>query len=392
MFDRRGKGLYIKRMNVNKNCVKEKMNRKSQIYKKCRPGRYISCFIVLCMCLVCVTCSLSACGTDGTRVVFTTGFGKDEVFRIGDAKCTVPELMVYLTTTQNRYESVYGIEVWNVAKDDMTLEDNVKETVLARIAQVKTMCLLAKSKDVELDEEETQLVKQAAAEYFASLNETEIQMMGVDESVIEQLYSEYALANKIYQYIIRDINPEISDDEARTITIQHILLRTWTTDGSGTRIAYTEDVKQSVYEKACEIRNMAVAEEKDFLELASKYSEDAEITLSFGKGEMDKVFEDTAFSLETNEISPVIETETGYHIIKCISTFDREQTELSKLEIVEERRREVFGEEYNAFADKLVRQLNTKLWDGITLIHDEQVNTTTFFEIYSKYFPEDFKG
>ena len=214
--------------------------------------------------------------------------------------------------------------------------------------------------------------------------------MGVDESVIEQLYSEYALANKIYQYIIRDINPEISDDEARTITIQHILLRTWTTDGSGTRIAYTEDVKQSVYEKACEIRNMAVAEEKDFLELASKYSEDAEITLSFGKGEMDKVFEDTAFSLETNEISPVIETETGYHIIKCISTFDREQTELSKLEIVEERRREVFGEEYNAFADKLVRQLNTKLWDGITLIHDEQVNTTTFFEIYSKYFPEDF--
>ena len=135
---------------------------------------------------------------------------------------------------------------------------------------------------------------------------------------------------------------------------------------------------------------MAVAEEKDFLELASKYSEDAEITLSFGKGEMDKVFEDTAFSLETNEISPVIETETGYHIIKCISTFDREQTELSKLEIVEERRREVFGEEYNAFADKLVRQLNTKLWDGITLIHDEQVNTTTFFEIYSKYFPEDF--
>ena len=178
----------------------------------------------------------------------------------------------------------------------------MKETVLARIAQVKTMCLLAKSKDVELDEEETQLVKQAAAEYFASLNETEIQMMGVDESVIEQLYSEYALANKIYQYIIRDINPEISDDEARTITIQHILLRTWTKDGSGTRIAYTEDVKQSVYEKACEIRNMAVAEEKDFLELASKYSEDAEITLSFGKGEMDKVFEDTAFSLETNEI------------------------------------------------------------------------------------------
>ena len=367
------------------------MNRKPRKSGKYVPAKYVG-RALLCLCLIFFICCLPACGADGTRVVFTTGFGKDEVFRIGDAKCTIPELMVYLTTTQNRYESVYGIEVWNVAKDDVTLEENVKETVLARIAQVKTMCLLAKSKDVELDEEELQLVEQAAAEYLASLNETEIQMLGVDETLALQLYSEYALANKIYQYIIQDINPEISDDEARTIVVQHILLRTWTTDGSGTRIAYTEDVKQSVYEKACEIRNMAETGEKDFLELASKYSEDSEITLSFGKGEMEQAFEDIAFSLETNEISPVLETDNGYHIIRCISTFDREQTERSKLEIVEERRREVFGEEYNAFADTLVRQLNTKLWDEVTLIHDEQVNTTSFFEIYSKYFSDDFKG
>lgn len=368
-------------MNTDKKRVKEKVNRKR-----------MSHFVAGCLCLLLVIGSFSACGTEGTRVVFTTGFGKDEVFRIGDARCTVHELMVYLTTTQNRYESVYGSEVWKVAKDDVTLEENVKETVLARIAQVKTMCLLADSKGIELNEGEIKLVKQAAKEYFSSLNETEIQLMGVDESVIYRLYSEYALANKIYQYIIQDINPEISDDEARTIMVQYILLRTWTTDGRGARVTYGEDVKQSVYEKACEIREIAVSGEQDFTELASKYSEDSEITLSFGKGEMDKAFEDIAFSLETDEISPVIETESGYHIIKCISTFDREQTELSKLKIVEERRREVFGQEYNAFADTLVRQLNTKLWDEITLIHDEQVNTTAFFEIYSKYFPEDSKG
>ena len=77
-----------------------------------------------------------------------------------------------------------------------------------------------------------------------------------------------------------------------------------------------------------------------------------------------------------------------YHIIMCISTFDREQTDLNKLEIVEERRREVFGEEYDAFVETLVRQLNTKLWEEIRLIHDEEVDTTNFFEVYSKYFPE----
>lgn len=343
---------------------------------------------ILMLCLGLGICGMTACDGEGARVVFTTGLGENEVFRIADINCTRAEIMVYLTTMQNRYESVYGPEIWSVAKDNVTLEENVKDTVLARIAQIKTMCLLAERENVELDDEEIRLAEQAAAEYFSSLNETEIRLMGVEVGAIRQLYEEYALANKVYQYIIQDINPEISDDEARTITVQHILLRTWTTDGSGARVTYTEDVKESVYEKACEIREMAVSGGQDFLDLASRYSEDTTITYSFGKGVMDAAFEETAFSLETGEISEVIETESGYHIIKCTNTFDREQTELSKLEIVEERRREVFGEEYDAFADTLVRQLNTDLWEEIALIHDEKVKTTDFFDVYAKYFPE----
>ena len=110
------------------------------------------------------------------------------------------------------------------------------------------------------------------------------------------------------------------------------------------------------------------------------------MTYSFGKGEMDITFEETSFSLETYEISEVIETESGYHIIKCISTFDREQTDLSKLEILEERRREVFGQEYDAFVATLARQLNSSLWETIELIYDSKVTTMDFFDVYEEYF------
>ena len=330
----------------------------------------------------------TACGGDGsgTKVVFTTGFGDDEVFRIGNVSCTKAEIMVYLTTTQNQYESVYGSEVWNVALGDVTLEENVKETVLAKIAQIKTMYLLALSKEVNLDEKEQEQVRQASEEYFQSLNERERELMGADLKTIQQLYTEYALADKVYQYIIQDINPEISDDEARTITVQHILIRTYTLTVAGEREPLPRDLKQAVYEKACEVRELAVNGENDFVDLASRYSEDSTITYSFGKGEMDKNFEETAFQLETGEISQVIESDSGYHIIKCISTFDREQTDLSKQVIVEERRREVFGQEYDEFVDTLVRNLNTTLWEEIILLHDPEVTTTNFFEIYAKHF------
>ncbi len=325
-------------------------------------------------------------GGIGKKVVFTTGFEKDEVFRIEDVSCVVPELMVYLTTTQNQYESVYGAKVWEVSLEGATLEDNVKETVLAKIAQIKTMYLLAEEKEVELDETEEEQVQKAAEEYFGSLGEKEKELLGITKELVVQMYREYALADKVYAFIIRDVNPEISDDEARTITVQHILLRTYVLDGAGNRAVYNDDLKESVYEKASSIREQAITGEQDFVELASKYSDDTNITYSFGKGDMDIVFEETAFRLETGEISEVFETDAGYHIIKCLSTFDREQTDLNKLEIVDERRREIFGQEYDAFVATLVRQLNEEVWEEVSLIHDEEVTTTGFFESYHKYF------
>ena len=141
----------------------------------------------------------------GKKVVFTTGFGQDEVFRIGSVSCTKPEVMVYLTNVQNRYEEVYGKEVWTISKDGVTLEDNVRETVLARLAQVKTMYLLALEKEVSLEESEQALVRRAAEEYYQSLSERETELLGVKQDTIQTLYEEYALANKVYEYIIRDV-------------------------------------------------------------------------------------------------------------------------------------------------------------------------------------------
>ena len=343
---------------------------------------------VIAACLA-VSMLLSACGSKedaDTKVVLTTGFGKNEIFRIEGISCTLPEIMVYLTTTQNQYESVYGSKIWEADLDGVTLEQNVKETVLAKMAQVKTMNLLARQNEVTLDEKEEEKVKEAAHAYYAGLNETEIEKMGITEETIENLYSEYALADKVYEYIIKDINPEISDDEARTITVEHILIKTYTLDGTGKKIPYTDAAKQEAYEKAEEILQLAEAGEEDFEALIKKYSEDQTATYSFGKGTMDPAFEEAAFNLGTDELSGIVETEFGYHIIKCISTFNREETDANKVKIVEQRKEEVFGEEYDEFVSSLTRKLNESLWEEVSFIHDTEVVTKNFFDVYDAYF------
>ena len=323
--------------------------------------------------------------TENMKVVLTTGFGKDEIFRIEDVSCSKAEIMVYLTNMQNRYESVYGEEILDTEIDGVTLEENVKETAIANMAQIKAMTLLARKHNVTLTEEELSLVKEAAAEYFSSLNETEIVQMGVNEDTIISLYSEFAVANKLYHYLIKDINPEISDDEARTITVEHILIKTYNLDENGNRVEYSDYAKQQAKEKAMEVLKLA-ENGKGFHALADQYSDDKTLTYSFGKREMEPGFEEAAFNLGNDEISGIVETQHGYHIIKCISTFNREVTDENKKKIVEERKKEVFGEEYDSFVGSLTRNLNKELWESVSFIRDENVKTGNFFEIYNTYF------
>ena len=338
---------------------------------------------VLLLSMVC----LSSCGKDGgKKVVFTTGLGKDEVFRIGNITCTDSEMMLYLTNTQNQYENVYGEGIWNTSVDGVILEENVKETVLAKLAQIKSMYLLAKEKGLLLDEKEENLVKAASESYFGSLNDKEKELLGVTLETVEELYREYALADKVYQHIIRDVNPEISDDEARTITVQHILIRTGQYDEAGNWMPYSENEKKEAYERILEIRELALEEGQDFTDLAAKHSEDAEITYSFGKGEREETYETEAFGLETDQISGIVEIKEGYCIIKCVNTFNREETDANKLEIAEERRNEAFGLEYNSFVEGLAKDLNEELWENISFIRDESVTTADFFVVYEKYF------
>ena len=334
---------------------------------------------------------LAGCQKAGeeARVVLTTGLAEDEVFRIETKSCLLPEVMTVLVNTQNQYEDTFGAEIWDKDFDGITLEKNVKDNVLAQLAEINSMVLLAERHNVALDEDELTKVKAAAEAYYVSLNEAEKEYLQITPEILENLYAEFMLADKVYQYIIKDINPEISDDEARTITVLHIFFRTFDQDGTGQKIEYSEQDKQEAYEKAKEVLKLAKEEGSDFEQLVLEYSEDEKSSYSFGKGEADINFETAAFNLETNEVSDIIETPYGYHIIKCINTFNQEETDANKIKIVEKRKEEVFGEEYEAFAASLIRTMNEPLWDKVRLVEDEQVNTKDFFVIYQQYLKEE---
>lgn len=93
---------------------------------------------------------------------------------------------------------------------------------------------------------------------------------------------------------------------------QHILLKTADKDAAVVRTQAESTLKE------------AKAPGADFAALARKYSEDDASKSSggdlgfFGRGSMVKPFEDAAFALAPGQISDVVQTDFGFHVIKMI--------------------------------------------------------------------------
>ena len=332
---------------------------------------------------------LTGCSEKKTKIVLHTGFAKDEVFRVEEMSCSLSEMMMYLTTTQSRYEKVYGDRIWETNLEGVTLEENMKDMVLAQLSQIKAMNLLAIQEQVELSTEEKSKVKEAADAFYETLSKEERKVLNADKDLIERLYREYALANKVYYHIIKDVNPEVSDDEARTITVDHILIKTYSLDENNRKQEFDSVQKREAFARAQEVLQKAQSG-VSFDSLIATYNEDDQSQYSFRKGEMNLGFETTAFNLGKGEISDIVETEYGYHIIKCITTFNQEETDANKIVIVEKKREEVFGQRYSQFASELTKAVNEDLWTEISLIDEVEIDTSEFFDIYQEYMGEEF--
>lgn len=313
-----------------------------------------------------LTGSLTGCGTwSNTKIVLTTGLTGDQLFKVGKSVCTLPEAMIYVMDYKQQYENAYGVEMWEHDFGGVTLEEYVKDTIIAQLASIKAVTLLAKENNVTLSDAEKEKISQAAEEYYSALTDEQKKYMKVEKGDVEDLYTAHVLSKKVYTEITKDVNTEVSDDEARIITIQQIRLDSLDN---------------------AEIVKARLDEGKDFGTVAAAYNRDSQTTVTLGRGEKEAAYEEAAFSLENDQISDVIETTGGYYILKCVNNFDRDATEANKITMVEKRRDEEFTEAYETLMADTPSEFNRQKWNKVHFAGYSGEAAPNFMTIYTKYF------
>jgi hypothetical protein len=137
-----------------------------------------------------------------------------------------------------------------------------------------------------------------------------------------------------------------------------------------------EAARDSVQALAAEVQSRAAGGE-DFGALAQEYSQDPGSAQAggdlgwFQRGRMVKPFEDAAFALEPGEVSGVVETPFGLHIIKLdereAPTWDPETADDFRQQLIQQRQQEAVG----TYVDSLRESVGLEVGSGAVDVASE---------------------
>ncbi len=291
---------------------------------------------------------------------------------IGTSRVYYNEAIVYLKSVQEEYETEYGDNIWDVdiLGNGRTFGEMMKDEVIKQITELKVLKSKAQEMGIALEEDEIAQAKVYAQDHYAGLSTDDINHYAITQELLQNIYEDNLLAQKVYENATINVDTNVADEQAKQITIQQILIHSVTKDNKGNKVALSQEDKQKALEKAQNLLKQAKSTD-DFYSLAEANSESDQIEFTFGKGQAPKdyspAFETAAFALKTGEVSGLIETDYGWHILYCVSDFNEDATTQVKETMIEQRRSDMFAKLYSGWSSQYDVIVNSEAWNKISL-------------------------
>ena len=252
------------------------------------------------------------------------------VATVDKTEITKDEYQKMLNISKITAESQYGKEIWDQeVSEGVKFRDQMKDSILEQLVGTEVIYSQAKKDNLVPTEKE---VKKSVDEIKKNIESNEDYKKQLDEIGIDDTFlsdqEKKSIALQRYQEAFYK-NAKVTESDLKKyydshkeefnkdqVEASHILIKT--VDDANKEL--TKAKKEAAKKKAEEVLKK-VKDGGDFAKLAKEYSQDSSAESGgslgfFSKGDMVEPFEKSAFSLKVGEISDIVETQYGYHIIK----------------------------------------------------------------------------
>ena len=337
---------------------------------------------------------MTGCGNSGGKGEVTQN-GNETLFTYDGVDVPLKKAWIYGKMTAAQYEASYanyfGDNFWtmDMGTDDegnaTTFEDYAKEQIIARIKQIIVLNNHAEEAGASLSEEEEEQCTEYAAAFAEDASGAEILAeCGASEDDMTEIYEENALAAKVQEYMIKDTDTNVSDDEARETTITRVVFATTTTDDEGNTVDMSDEEKAQVLATA-QSALAKVQAGTDIADVAEEqeYTNTTE-TFAAGESEEGEEFEQLLATMNDGDITQEVqECDNGYVIARLDAYTDTDATESNRQSIIAERQQTKFTEVYDGWTADLEEEwnydedVNQELWAELVLHEDTAAESTT---------------
>lgn len=336
--------------------------------------------------------TMTGCGNSGGKGEVTQN-GNKTLFTYDGVDVSLKKAWIYGKMTAAQYETSYssyfGDNFWtmDMGTDDegnaTTFEDYAKEQIISRIKQIIVLNNHAEEAGASLSEDEEKQCKEYA-EAFAK-DESGAKILaecGATEDDMTEIYEENALAAKVQEYMVKDTDTNVSDDEARETTISRVVFATTTTDDEGNTVDMSDEEKAQVLSTA-QAAQAKLQAGTDIADIAKEqnYTNTSE-TFAAGESEEGEAFEKLLATMKDGDITQEVqECDNGYVIARLDAYTDADATESNRQSIISERQQTKFSEVYDEWTKDLEAEwnydedVNQELWAELVL-HTEESTAT----------------
>lgn len=276
---------------------------------------------------------LTACGNQKTPELAegaVTSLSDEETqkvaLKVNDTEISAGELQYYIYNAAMM--TIYNIDKnfngdltnfdWDQKVDGRPIEEAILNTAIDNAAADCVTIEKGKENGISLSDDEMSQAETSISSYISqngeemfNLSMNSMAINGADD--YKKLYSQIVGAQKADEDIQNNFDKYAPDKDKlkkyksdKKVTVQHILIQ-----NNSEKQENPEEAINSVLERA--------KAGEDFVALMNEFNEDpgeTEAGYTFGPGEMVKEFEDAAFALDYDQISDVVKSDYGYHIIK----------------------------------------------------------------------------
>lgn len=309
---------------------------------------------------VLLCCMLTACSIFACKGIEITGKTEDvEGYPAAQA-------MIIIGSERNRYQSVFGQQIWSLpveGQQESVYGPYFTAKMKEFLQDIKTLNLLAEEKGIIATSTEMEQIRDIASQFYNGLTDADKTFMGnCAYKDVTTMYTEYFVACKTAEYLLSNVDSEVSDADAKVIEVQKIVVS-----------------DEATARQLLQLVNVSGA---NFAYYARQNSEDTEISMTLAKNEKEDAVYTAAFQLEDNQISDIIEQDGKYYILKCISSYDQKATDDRKEKLEEAIRSNAFLKSFNDYAGQHIVRFREDYWKNIDLTANPDSTASNFFALY----------